>query len=265
VVSAADAPAARGLPIIYRPVSTAAAAAGKPRQPKASESTAAAIVRDILADSLQVGDRLPSEAEMLVHYGVSRESLREALRLLEVQGLIAIRRGPGGGPVVSPLNASYLARTAALYFNLSGATYEELFQTWQDLEPTLSEKVARLPDKPLKRRSFAPFLDGADPAEPATRPEQDSFHAVVADLSGNRVLTLLSQAVTHIVVDHVVADLAPDDERAGSRRAHADIARAIVDGRARRAYHLMREHIIDVTTLYRTGWPDRMQEAIEWR
>ena len=96
---------------------------------------------------------------MLSHYGVSRESLREALRILEVQGLITIHRGPGGGPKVAGVDPAYLARTATLYFHLSGATYDELFETWSMVEPAVAEKVAALPDRPRVRRSLEPFIE----------------------------------------------------------------------------------------------------------
>src|SRR3954469_3261027 len=70
------------------------------RAAKTSELVALDIVRDIVARRLKPGDRLPREAELVEQYGVSRTSLREALRLLEVQGLISIRPGPGMGTLV---------------------------------------------------------------------------------------------------------------------------------------------------------------------
>src|SRR5581483_7525231 len=70
------------------------------RNAKTSEVVALDIVRDIVARNLKPGDKLPLESELLRQYRVSRSSLREALRLLEVQGLITIRPGPGGGTVV---------------------------------------------------------------------------------------------------------------------------------------------------------------------
>lgn len=261
-----------GIPIVYHPGTGYRGehrgnGERAPRNPKTSEVAAAAIVRDIVADGLRIGDRLRAETDMLTHYNVSRETLREALRLLEVQGLVCIRRGPGGGPVVEPLNASYLARTATLYFKLSGATYGELFDTWEILEPPLSAKVARLPDRARKAKAFAPFLDYV-----AERHEHDevfedlnNFHAVIAHLSGNRVLTLLTQAVTHIVTDHVLDSIDPVAESAHMLDAHTSVAEAIIAGQPRKAATLMAEHIAMVTASYRDRWPDMLDKTIEWR
>ena len=94
----------------------------RPRRPP--ETVARAITRDIIRDGRQPSDPLPSEATMLDHYDVSRESLREALRLLEVQGLVAIRRAAAAvGCTVDPAN---LGRVSTLYYHLAGATYREL-------------------------------------------------------------------------------------------------------------------------------------------
>ena len=110
---------------------------------KTAEVVAFAVVRYIVDRRLRFGDRLPSEVEMLEHYRVSRESLREALRLLEAQGIVSIRRGPSGGPVVGRAETANLARTMTLYFQLAGATYEELLQAWRMLEPLAAELAAR--------------------------------------------------------------------------------------------------------------------------
>ena len=119
---------------------------------KTSEVVAFAVVRDIVEHGLHSGDRLPLEAEMVEQYGVSRESLREALRLLEAQGIVSIRRGPGGGPVVGRASSMNLARTMTLYFQLAGATYEELLEAWRMLEPLAAELAARNPDRDWWRR-----------------------------------------------------------------------------------------------------------------
>ena len=77
----------------------------KRRVLKTSELIAREIILDITGRGLKEGDALPSEAQMLRHYEVGRASLREALRLLEVQGLVRIRTGARGGPVVGAATA----------------------------------------------------------------------------------------------------------------------------------------------------------------
>jgi GntR family transcriptional repressor for pyruvate dehydrogenase complex len=266
-------PPRSGLPITYGVVQEEQSAVGRrsiragSRQLKTSELVAVELVRGIVTAGLQVGDRLPDEASMLSEHGVSRESLREALRILEVQGLITIHRGPGGGPKVAGVDPGYLARTSTLYFHLGGATYDEVFETWATIEPALAEKVARLPDRASVRRALEPFIEELSPDIERDRflTLSNGFHAQLAELGGNRVLALLQQAVAHIVVDHVMLDLDPVQERETIEHDHRAIAAAIAAGRSAKARTLMAAHIGTITSIYRTRWPERMQEIVEWR
>lgn len=259
-----------GLPIIYRPgdpLSESDDHYGSGRAPKASEVTAERIVGSIVSRGFQVGDRLPAEAEMIEKLGVSRETLREALRILESQGIITIRRGPKGGPFIHAINASYLARTAALYFHLSGATYDELFESWAFLEPLMSEKVASMPDRRWKLDRLLPFLE-YDPHEHSRGQlisDLNDFHGVVATMSGNRVLQLVTQAVDHIVVHQVLQRVDPQERGSTMAHSHAEIARSIVDGRPSKARKLMAEHLEEVIAWARHSQPEIMNELIEWR
>src|ERR1700730_177986 len=129
---------------------------------KTSESVARDIVHDIVSGGLHTGDRLAPEAVMLDQYGVSRESLREGLRLLEVQGLISIRRGPGGGPIVGRVDPANFGRISTLFYHLAGGTYGELFEAWVVTEGMLAERAARHGDRQLVREAMEPFLNIPD-------------------------------------------------------------------------------------------------------
>ena len=131
----------------------------QPRRPaKTAETVAAAIVRDIVSRNLGPGDTLPSEAAMLAHYRVSRASLREALRLLEVQELIRLKPGPGGGPIVTAVDPRNLAKMTTLYLHLGGATYQELFEAVLVMAPISAERAARNGDRSLVSAAMKPFL-----------------------------------------------------------------------------------------------------------
>jgi GntR family transcriptional regulator, transcriptional repressor for pyruvate dehydrogenase complex len=124
---------------------------------KAAESVARDIAHDIIDQGLSTGDPLPNEASMIEQYRVSRESLREGLRLLETQGLITIRRGPGGGPLVGSVDPANLGRVSSLYFHMAGATYAELFDAWLMAEMLIAEQAARNPDAGKRRQLMEPY------------------------------------------------------------------------------------------------------------
>jgi DNA-binding FadR family transcriptional regulator len=236
---------------------------GTRRTQKASERVALQIVRDIVSQGLGTGDRLPLEAQMVKQYGVSRASLREAMRLLEVQGLISLKPGPGGGPVIGAVSPANLARTEALYFHLAGATYDQLLSTQVLLEPICAGLAARNPDR---EQRLQPFLESTDDQDlPRYRDHTEGFHAVVWALADNPVLTLLSRSITHLVTDHVVATMDPVELRPSILVEHAELASVIIQGDETKARELMGAHFEVQHDYYRTNWPTRLGELIEWR
>jgi GntR family transcriptional regulator, transcriptional repressor for pyruvate dehydrogenase complex len=240
------------------------------RRLKTSESVARDIVHDIVSGGLRTGDRLASEAAMLDHYGVSRESLREGLRLLEVQGLITIRRGPGGGSIVGRVDPANFGRISTLFYHLAGGTYEELFGAWVVTEAELAERAARNADRGVVRQAMAPYLEVLDgPATSVTVAEfvlaHSQFHAVVASLAGNRVLQLMLQTIGQIVTHHVAVNADPREAETDIGRDHAEVAKAIAAGRPAKARARMEDHIHLMCDFYAGKIGAQMDEFIVWR
>jgi GntR family transcriptional repressor for pyruvate dehydrogenase complex len=233
---------------------------------KMSETVARDIVHDIISRGLSTGDRLSSEAAMLEQYGVSRESLREGLRLLEVQGLITIRRGPGGGPSVGHVDPANLGRISTLYYHLAGGTYAELFEAWVVTEAILAERAARNDDRTLVREAMAPFSAPVRHAEDMAEfvDSHAHFHSVIGRLAGNRVLELTLQAMAQIVTHHVVVNTDPRELEGEIDRDHMEIARAIAAGHAAKARTLMEGHILSMVE-HLTGQIGDLDDLIEWR
>jgi DNA-binding FadR family transcriptional regulator len=230
---------------------------------KTSERIAVDIVHDIVSDGLRSGDHLPLEAAMGEQYQASRGSVREALRLLEVQGLVHLKPGPGGGPVVGTVDPANLARMVTLYFHLNASTYGELLDAQALLESLCAQRAACHPDR---RDALRPFLDPEPPdSEVAYRVVTIAFHQAVYELADNNVLTLLTRSVTHIVTEHVVATMDPVELRPAILHEHAELATAIVAGRAPKAARLMATHFDSQHDFYRERWPARLDELIEWR
>jgi GntR family transcriptional repressor for pyruvate dehydrogenase complex len=240
------------------------AAPGPRRSVKTSEAVMVLLVRDMVARGLTTGDRLPTEAAMMRQYGVSRASLREATRLLEVQGLITLKPGPGGGAAVGAADYRNFARTATLYLHLGGLTYGELTTTQEVLEPLLAEAAARNPDTVAKRTTLAPYLSDDIPAEgPEYRRLSSGFHDAVARLAANGVLALLARSLSSIVTSHVTAHMDPVELRAAILDQHRAIARAICAGQHQVARRLMAEHYADQHAYLAERWPNRLGEIVE--
>src|SRR5262249_32700102 len=79
------------------------------RPKKTAMFLAQRIVAEIADRDLAAGSPLPAERDMLEDYGVARGTLREALRFLEIQGVITIKTGPGGGPLVGEPGSRHVA------------------------------------------------------------------------------------------------------------------------------------------------------------
>lgn len=234
---------------------------------KAAETVARTIVGEIQSQRLPPGAGLPSEAAMLEKYGVSRESLREGLRLLEVQGMITIRRGPGGGPFVGSVDAAHLGRVSALFYNMAGATYEELLESWVWAEAELAERAARNPDAELRAARMEPFLHEHDhtPDGLGSYLERHAgFHHAVAGLAGNRVLALSLQTYGQIVAHHVAVLADPRLLRDVLVDDHLHIAKAVMLGRPRQARDLMGSHLRGVAAYCRDRLGIPLDSPVEW-
>lgn len=209
---------------------------------KKAQSLLFDIVRDIGADGLEPGDRLPSQVEMMRRYGAGATPLREALRMLELAGLLSVRPGPAAGPILEEANAEHLAALVAAFLGLAGVTYGQLLDAWAATEPLLAAAAAANPDRERVMAELRSAAAESESDEPVSPTHAIDFHDAVARAAGNPALGLVAQ-----VLSYVVADLywAATDVAAPARlirHDHHEIARAILAGDALEAYQRMAEH-----------------------
>ena len=234
------------------------------RGAKIAEYLAQAIVHEIVSKKLPPGTLLASEAQMIEEYGVGRGSLREALRILEVHGIITLKPGPNGGPMVVATDVRDYGRMSSLFFHLGGTTFDQLLEARLVLEPLMVRLAA-------ERRAQELVNQLADPA--TTDVENDDayfdatkdFHQAVASMSDNPVLNLFSASLEALFRDQVSGLLSPTQERKHVLEVHSAIVRAIGDGKVDEAERLMREHMQEYADWVRTLHPQMLDKVIDWR
>ncbi|MCM3921803.1 GntR family transcriptional regulator [Frankia sp. AiPs1] len=225
------------------------ASAPRPRSPKASEAVADEIRAMIAHGRLRPGDSLPIETALMEHFGIARPTMREVLRLLESDGLIEIRKGPGGGPVVTQVTAAPLARRAGHYLATRNTPLFDLMEAQTVIEPG----AARLAATHRTEADLAVMRDCISEAAACTtlvafaRPAA-RFHLALIEASGNITLQMVAGMLRDFLTDayeRTLADADPSVTRAvidSSLVWYSQLADALEAGEPDRAERIWRQH-----------------------
>src|ERR1700730_3414140 len=126
----------------FKVVNTGTPASRQLRIPKAAELIAGQLRRQIVRRELSEGEELPSEAELMARFDVSRPTLREAYRILESEGLISVRRGARGGARVHMPKADVAARYAASVLQANGVLLSDVYEARTMIESSAAAVLA---------------------------------------------------------------------------------------------------------------------------
>jgi GntR family transcriptional repressor for pyruvate dehydrogenase complex len=164
------------------------------RGEKVASIVARQIVRNIVDDGAGAGSPLEAEAAMLERFGVSRASLREALRILETQGLITIKPGPGGGPSISQVDSRDFARMSTLFFQVLRVRFREVVEARLIIEPVMAGLAAarHFPELEGELQEIVRRGNEANNDADWIR-ASDAFHGAVLGMSGNALLNLIAK------------------------------------------------------------------------
>ena len=164
----------------------------------------------IVSGELSEGESLGREPDLVERFGVSRPSLREALRILEAEGLVTVERGVRGGVVAHAPDQRMTARTAALVLRARNVALADVFEARALLEPVAARKVAGMPAR--ARRAAVTALGGlVDAEERAIRdPEafaeaNTRFHERLVAEAGNQTLSIVIEMLNEVVTRTVTA------------------------------------------------------------
>ena len=230
------------------------------RVPKAAELVADDIRRQILRGTLPEGHALPPEAELISLYEVSRPTLREALRILESQALIQIRRGANGGARITLPTAQVAAMSSGLVLQSRGTTLSDVFRARSVIEPAAVRMIAE-----SGSGDAIATLEAAHCRECELRDDWGSFnveaadfHRLVVQVAGNETLGLLNEMLVTIIVHH---------HGAMFRRSQAEFEGLVVstiDYHGKLLEHLRAGDGAAAEAVWRQHLDDAAQAALQW-
>jgi GntR family transcriptional regulator, transcriptional repressor for pyruvate dehydrogenase complex len=237
------------------------------RTSKISEQIARQIMADIHHRALPPGATLPAETVMVERFGVGRASLREALRILEINGLITIKSGPGGGPIVAAPDSQDFGQMSTLHYHSHGATFRELLDSRVALHAMLAGRAAAQPGpEPGRmvrqaREQAAQYLEEDDAVYADAHAE---FHRAVFAAAGNPILALMANSLQDIWYVRVTTVMFPWDMRPAVDAIHEEITRAIERHSPRTAERVMRTHLEYYQRYCEERYPARLDDIVDW-
>lgn len=206
----------------------------------------------VVERGLQPGDRLPGEAELIDRFGMSKGTIREAMRLLQAQGLVETKTGPGGGSFVGEVTRERATALLANYFYFRDVTIDDIYQVRIALEPELAASLAgRLTDAQLGELEtiMQDYAEEAGDAEEERRQHIASlrFHSRLSDFGGNALLGFFIGFMAQILTDLTVYKrlyATPNHDLWKQGRQHQiDLVVALRRGDGAKARQVMRSHM----------------------
>lgn len=216
------------------------------RVSRASSDIVRQIKESIIVGKLTPGDRLPSERELGEQFGLSRVTVRDALRVLESQGYLTIKVGAAGGAYIGDPRSTAPSEIFSDWLRLQRASPRELVEARQVIETSIVGLAARrrtARDIEAMRRIVATARTERASGDSHFTPHSVNFHLALARAAKNQVLLFTVQSFGALFYE-TLERLLPDDRMAA--RAiddHQKILDAIVAHDATNAAALMRDHL----------------------
>jgi DNA-binding FadR family transcriptional regulator len=234
------------------------------RQPRVAEIVASRLRDDILSGRLKEGDVLPSQETLFGEFGVSPPALREAIHILESDGLVSVRRGNQGGAVVHLPSAERTAHMISMVLQARAATPADVSGALVHLEPICAGMCAAREDRMTE---VVPYLEAEIEVQTSQLddiaqyvPNARRFHEAIVSRCGNEPMILLIGSLELIWSAHessVWSDDRPSDERSreeqqtksrktmrAALRDHLQLLEAIRAGNRARAIRIAQDHLV---------------------
>ncbi len=197
--------------------------------------------------TLSTGARLPAERDLAEQFQVSRSSLRQALKVLEIMGVISQR--VGDGTYITSGDSSVLAESLEFLILLNGISFHEVMEARIIVEPELAALAASraTPKDHAALRHEMKAMKTSNGRDPISKHDLE-FHKIIFDAAGSRVCSMLF-TVIHQSLNKLIETTSQLVSVEHTMLFHQRIYSAIVEGNAAEARRRMTEHLLDVKNL----------------
>lgn len=210
----------------------------------------------LMSKDIKPGDRLPQEKELIEIFGVSRGTMREALKALEVQGLITIAAGRSGGAVVAEVGYDTAAGLLGNYFYFQRLSAAEIYDLRRQIEPEMAASVVdTLSEADFGRLEHLIEACMNVPDTPEARRKQRldelEFHNVLAERAPNPLYSFICRFINKVLADQVVFKHMYEERQLRIDRenhdAHCELLEAYRARDRERVHKAMMRHMTECT------------------
>ena len=233
-----------------------------PTMPKSkAEHVAQQLLDRIITANLAPGSSFGTEADLLEQFSVSRPTLRESLRILESQGVLELRPGPGGGIMVKTPTTDILAHGLSVFLRLNDVPFIAVLQAREVIEPALAGEAALNgtdEDFDKLEASIERMKTIAD--EALFIEENRIFHSIIARASGNKVMETFWSTISILATGehHGVRYTASNQEHVIA--AHKAILKACRSRDSKAASAKMYAHVSELEHLVRKRYQHLLKQ-----
>jgi GntR family transcriptional repressor for pyruvate dehydrogenase complex len=213
----------------------------------------------ILTGTISEGARLPGEGELAVHFGVSRTTIREALRVLTTQNLIRSSRGAGGGTYVTLPSVEHISESLHANLNTMVLAQQVSLETFLEAREVLEVPAAVLAAQRRDQESLKRLRE-AIPGQPLDLSVSQQFmhnrdfHSVLVEASGNPVLYVCAQPIFTLLQTNLSRNELGTRFHTEVNAQHRALTEAIEAGDGDRAGEEMVQHLGFLRTFYERVW-----------
>jgi DNA-binding FadR family transcriptional regulator len=228
------------------------AASTRRGHPKLAEETAMRIEAEIMRLGWPEGTILGSEPALIERFGVSRAVFREAVRIVEHHGAARMRKGPGGGLLVTVPDPISIQRPATLYLDYANVSTADLFSVRSALElPAVAQVAAEIDENNAVRLRDCLAAERSSGASGVREGTPHNIHILLAEMTGNAAFHLFVTTLAQLTYERTHELGFNESEVSEVHRAHQAIVDAVIAGDAALAQHRMRTHLSASIQYYR--------------